>query len=128
MISRRALLQGSSAAGLAFAGLKLFDASRAEGQPMIAGYGPLVPDPQRLLDLPAGFTYRIVSRTGEPMSDGLLTPGAFDAMACFPVAGTRSLVRLVRNHEIWPVDKDGGAFGPNHALLSRVPRQKIFDF
>ncbi len=95
---------------------------------MIPGYGPLVPDPQRLLDLPAGFTYQIVSRTGEPMSDGLLTPGAFDAMACFPVAGSRSLVRLVRNHEIWPVDKDGGAFGPNHELLSRVPRQKIFDF
>ena len=31
----------------------------------VPGYGPLVPDPDGLFDLPSGFRYRIISRAGE---------------------------------------------------------------
>ena len=124
--TRRNLLGGLSAAAVGFAGLKLLGtADPAVARPDVEGYGPLIPDPAKLLDLPRGFTYRIVSRQGEPMSDGLLTPAAFDGMAAFPVRGSGSQIALVRNHEIWPADKQGGAF---HAGGPSVPRGKIFDF
>src|SRR5688500_13760086 len=110
LATRRTILAGASAAVVGFAGLKLLGSgSAAEARPDIEGYGPLVPDPARLLDLPRGFSYRVTSRTGEPMSDGLLTPGAFDGMAAFRVRGNRHQLALVRNHEIWPNDVAGGA-------------------
>ena len=126
-LTRRSMLLGMSATTAAFAGLQLLNASRASGQPVSSGYGPLAADPARLLDLPQGFSYRIISREGDPMSDGLLTPAAFDGMACFPVRGARNRVALVRNHEIWPNQNDGGAFGPGHELLPRIARSKLFD-
>ena len=128
LATRRTILAGASAAVVGFAGLKLLGSgSAAEPRPDIEGYGPLIPDPAGLLDLPRGFSYRVISRTGEPMSDGLLTPGSFDGMAAFPVRGNRHQVALVRNHEIWPNDVAGGAFGAGHALLGRIPRTKLFD-
>ena len=126
--TRRTVVTGLSATALGFAGLKLLNGSCAQAQVTVTGYGPLVPDPARLIDLPQGFTYRIVSREGEPMSDGLLTPAAFDGMACFPVRGARGRVALVRNHEVWPEWNQGGAFGADHALARAIPRNKIFDF
>jgi len=123
-VTRRSLLTGLSATAAGFAGLKLLSEAPAWAQPVATGYGPLVADPARLLDLPAGFSYRIVSREGEPMSDGLRTPAAFDGMACFPVRGARDRVALVRNHEMWPDLTEGGAFGAGSA----VPRGKVFDF
>ena len=126
--TRRTVIAGLSATALGFAGLKLLSGSSATAQVMVSGYGPLVPDPAGLLDLPSGFTYRVVSREGQPMSDGLLTPAAFDGMACFPVRGSRDRVALVRNHEMWPNLTQGGAFGADYALAKAVPRNKIFDF
>ena len=126
--TRRTVIAGLSATALGFGGLKLLSGSSASAQVVIAGYGPLVPDPARLLDLPRGFTYRIVSREGQPMSDGLLTPAAFDAMACFPIRGRRDRVALVRNHEMWPNLTEGGAFGADYSLAKAIPRNKIFDF
>ena len=66
------------------------------------GYGPLQPDPNGLLDLPAGFRYRVFSREGEMMSDGQRVPGAHDGMAAF--AGDAGQVVLTRNHELSPGD------------------------
>ena len=125
--TRREYMVGLSATAAGFAGLKMLTASAASAQTMVSGYGPLVPDPARLLDLPSGFSYQIVSREGAPMSDGLVTPAAFDAMACFPVRGSRQRVALVRNHEMWPNLTEGGAFGPGHALARNIPRSKFFD-
>lgn len=124
--TRRELLAGMSAAAAGFAGLKALSESPASAQPVVAGYGPLVRDPAGLLDLPRGFSYTIVSRTGQRMSDGLLTPGAFDGMAAFPAGPGR--VAMVRNHEIWPNRTSGGAFGRANRLPASVPRSKIFDF
>ena len=63
------------------------------------GYGSLVPDPNRILDLPEGFSYRIISETGKPLTgaDGVL-PNAFDGSGLFELDGTRY---LVRNSEQW---------------------------
>lgn len=71
----------------------------AEGHGIGAGgaYGLLVPDPEGLLDLPAGFSYRTVSRAGRPLANGAPLPGRFDGMGAFSAAGGG--VRLVRNHE-----------------------------
>lgn len=90
---------------------------------LIEKYGPLVEDPAGIFDLPAGFTYRIISRPGEVMSDGLLTPGRPDGMAAFP--GSRGRVILVRNHELMP--GNAGPFGSDGALAAGIPEDKIYD-
>jgi uncharacterized protein len=68
-----------------------------------AGYGPLVPDPGGLLDLPAGFQYRVISREGSALSSGGTVPGDHDGMAAFR-GPRRNTALLVRNHELLPED------------------------
>lgn len=63
-----------------------------------AGYGPLRSDPAGLLDLPEGFSYRVISEAGQPMADGFRVPDRFDGMGAFAAPGGR--VALVRNHEL----------------------------
>lgn len=64
------------------------------------GYGPLIPDPRGLLDLPRGFQYRAFSQTGERMSDGFPVPDKHDGMAAF--TGPNNTTILLRNHELSP--------------------------
>lgn len=65
-------------------------------EPGAGGYGELQPAGPELL-LPDGFRYTVLSRNGQPMTDGTPTPGAFDGMAAFGMPdGT---IRLLRNHE-----------------------------
>lgn len=71
---------------------------------------PLIADPNGLLDLPEGFTYTAISRTGETMSDGLKVPAAHDGMACFPMEGDADRCILVRNHELDPDEAHLGAY------------------
>lgn len=89
------------------------------------GYGPLLPDPQKILDLPQGFSYQVISRTGETMSDGLLVPGMHDGMATFRGPNGRTLI--VRNHEITPDRTEIGAFGPRNERLWRVDPRWLYD-
>jgi hypothetical protein len=126
--TRRGLLIGASAAVAGFAGLRALGLRRASAMPTVSRYGDLIPDPNGLLDLPAGFSYDIVSREGAPMADGFLTPGAFDGMAAFRVRGQKDQVALVRNHEIWPDLYERSAYGPDLALAARLPKDKVFDF
>lgn len=70
------------------------------------GYGPLVPDPKGVLDLPRGFHYNVFSRAGDALSGGGLVPSSHDGMAAFDAPwGTW----LVRNHELEAedVEEDG---------------------
>lgn len=60
-------------------------------------YGPLLPDPAGILDLPAGFRYARLQRAGERMSDGHRVPGRPDGMCCH-ARGDRWV--LLRNHEL----------------------------
>jgi secreted PhoX family phosphatase len=92
-IARRTVLK--AAAGAAVVASPLAFLFRREAR---ADGGPLVSDPARILDLPAGFHYTILQRTFEPMSDGFKVPGRPDGMACFP-ASNGELV-LMRNHEL----------------------------
>ncbi|MGO4419414.1 alkaline phosphatase PhoX [Streptomyces sp. MCAF7] len=101
---------------MAFAGniSELFagTAAAAEPGPEAAagsgGYGPLVPDPDGLLDLPEGFRYRVLSREGDELRSGEgKVPSNHDGMAAFPGraggrADARARTHLVRNHENRP--------------------------
>ncbi|MFD3535618.1 alkaline phosphatase PhoX [Streptomyces sp. NPDC058664] len=99
--TRRQILSrtGAAAVGIAFTGAlsELFAGSAAAAGSR-DGYGPLVPDPDGLLDLPAGFRYTVLSRQGDPLRSGEgLVPSNPDGMAAF--AGRRGRTHLVRNHE-----------------------------
>ena len=72
------------------------------------GYGALVPDTEGLLDLPEGFSYRVLSSLGDAMSDGATVPDKADGMGCFDLGDGR--LALVRNHELVSTDDGGGAF------------------
>jgi secreted PhoX family phosphatase len=103
-ISRRQFLTlaGVGVAGASLASpLQNFLTRSANGQAVrTTGYGPLAKDPQGILELPAGFQYRIFSRTGDQMSDGTQVPSHHDGMAAF--AGPKNTTILVRNHELSP--------------------------
>lgn len=124
-VSRRRFL-GAAATSLAFAAFAARAQSRAAETYLneVDGYGPLAPDPKGVLDLPKGFSYRIIARTGETMSDGLLIPGKFDGMGCF--AAGENKVLLVRNHELSP--GDDSAFGPGGRLVDKIDRARVWDF
>ncbi|MCF3169505.1 MULTISPECIES: alkaline phosphatase PhoX [Streptomyces] len=97
--TRRQVLAGSgAAAAIAFTGAfsELFaGTAAARGHD---GYGPLVPDPDGLLDLPKGFRYRVLSREGDPLRSGEgRVPSNHDGMTA--LQGRHGRVHLVRNHE-----------------------------
>jgi secreted PhoX family phosphatase len=105
-VTRRRFVQASAAVGggLALSNpLSALAAQSTEGRrPRDPGYGELAPTPEadtgvEFLALPKGFTYRLISRSGDPMTDGKPTPGVFDGMAAYPGPGDRTV--LIRNHE-----------------------------
>jgi secreted PhoX family phosphatase len=101
-----ALVAGSSFAQVITAATPSAARGRGPRRPF-TGYGDLVADPNGLLDLPKGFSYRVFSREGDPLSTSGLVPASHDGMAAFSAGfwGTW----LVRNHEIdgSDVEEDG---------------------
>ena len=75
--------------------------------------GALIPDPNGILDLPAGFRYTLIDQRDDDMSDGYKTPGLHDGMGCF--AGPRGEYILMRNHEVAALD----------ALMDRSSRVSV---
>ncbi|MEI5521115.1 PhoX family protein [Streptomyces brasiliscabiei] len=103
-VTRRQALarSGAGIAGIAFTGTlsELFAGTSSAQSPLghSGGYGPLLPDPNGLLDLPKGFRYRVLSREGDPLRSGEgPVPSNHDGMSAFP--GRHGRVHLVRNHE-----------------------------
>ncbi|MDP1631578.1 MAG: DUF839 domain-containing protein [Caulobacter sp.] len=123
-LSRRGLL-GATAVSLAFAGLARAQTGAETYRNEIAGYGPLVADPNGILDLPAGFSYRVVSYAGQEMNDGYLAPYKADGMACFPLKGSR--VILMRNHEIKHTKVNEGPLGMARAIKKRPRPDRVYD-
>lgn len=124
---RRFLIDSAGTVAAAFMGLRVASAA-ATPTVATADFGALIPDPNGVLDLPAGFVYRVISRVGDAMSDGLLVPGAPDGMAAF--AGADGRVRLVRNHELDASlsAKRGTAFGDHNQWLGAVlPKSALYD-
>ncbi len=88
--------------------------------PKPAGYGALQADAAGLLDLPTGFSYRILSTSGDTMSDGLRVPENFDGMGCIALPGGK--LALIRNHELSPGSDGGGALvSPYDTTAAGVP-------
>ena len=107
------------ATGTAFAALAASGCARGglSTAAATASYGPLLPDPNGLIDLPAGFSYRILSSLGDRMTDGGTVPDHADGMGCFDI-GSGKLV-LVRNHELMPNQDGGGASGAAYDTVAR---------
>lgn len=85
----------------------------------------IVSDPKQYLDLPKGFTYRIISQKGDNMSDGFLVPGRPDGMGTFQGKDGRTII--IRNHENSPAPADNSPFGLENKLLSKVDLQNLYD-
>jgi secreted PhoX family phosphatase len=90
-----------------------------------ADFGPLKPDPNGALDLPAGFSYTVVAKRGQEMDDGLLVPGLQDGMAAF--AGEDGQIILVCNHETHPYEVAESAFGRRAERFDLVNKDKAYD-
>lgn len=141
-ISRRHFLTRSSAVAMGFAGLSsslargstaslLESLTQRAGLDPALGFGPLIEDPRKVVDLPAGFSYSIFSRTGEVMDDGLSVPGKHDAMGAFPYIrpdGSADPDRtvLIRNHEIEDAHTTTGPFA-RPGTLESFDKAKLYD-
>ncbi|RKQ69638.1 hypothetical protein DES40_2442 [Litorimonas taeanensis] len=109
MSNRRQFLAatGSAFAALMASGCVSLRGSAPSGQRLnMAGYGPLKTDPKGLLDLPEGFSYRLISSLGDAMDDGGTVPDKADGMGCIDI-GNNEIV-LIRNHELVASDDSGG--------------------
>jgi len=98
-VDRREFILGAST--VAFAGLtSSLLGCTAMPITLVNKYGALKQDPNELLDLPAGFTYQVISSFGSPMTDGFHVPNNADGMGCLPLSDDH--VVLIRNHELHP--------------------------
>lgn len=119
-LNRRLFTAGAAATALG--GFAAYRSRAADGNDMVhPGYGPLKPDPEGLLDLPDGFSYKIISRFKDTMSDGYQVPDRADGMGCFALAEGK--LALVRNHELKTSHFDDGPFAKTAA-----PPNGIYDF
>jgi len=124
MNTRRHFFQTGSAFAAGFSGLHLLARTTKAGPP--DGYGELRADPKKILDLPKGFSCRIISKAGTRMADGLQVPGMADGMAAFP--GDNGLTVLVRNHELNPaITGSAGPFGEGNRKLTDTIRAQMYD-
>lgn len=130
-LSRRHFLKNASAAALALSAFRnlpahaqVYEIDTING---IDKFGKLIADPDGLLDLPAGFNYKIISRSGDRMSDGLITPFDPDGMAAFPVKGKPNHSLLIRNHEQHSAFIKSDAFNHDEELANKLAGTKAYD-
>jgi secreted PhoX family phosphatase len=118
MLSRRRFLKSIAATAMT--------PSLARGRSVAdSSLGGLQPDPDRILDLPDGFDYHVVSRAGDLMSDGLRVPGAHDGMAAFARDDGRLL--LVCNHEMNTRWFEDSPFRDGYVGLSEETKSLLYD-
>lgn len=128
--SRRDFIKNTSLVSLGFIGLNNYAAQAAihilDQSGVDIGFGPLVYKQGDVLSLPKGFTAKIISHKGDLMDDGLLTPGMYDGMGAFHHTQGRTI--LIRNHENIPGADLQGPFGKGNPLISKISKDKIYDF
>jgi hypothetical protein len=124
--SRRHFLSSAASVGLGFAALhRLTGCEKVELETDLERYNRRVKDPTQIFAVPPGFTVLPISRAGEPMSDGLITPGSHDGMCAFPGPGGKTV--LVCNHELDAEDYTRGPFGARNELLAKVDVERLYD-
>ncbi len=121
--SRRDIAKVLGGAGIAALGFRAASAASPTTPFVASGYGPLQSDPARLIDLPKGFSYRVISRLGNIMDDGLPVPNKADGMGAF--AAGPGKVALVRNHELKV--KDESPSGHFEFLGRADPALPVYD-
>lgn len=112
-LSRRQFGFGLGSIALAGLAARAIAQAPAAGANEVFGYGPLVCDPNNLIDLPKGFDYRVISRLGNIMDDGYLVPNSADGMGAIDLG--KGKIALIRNHELGIKDQDFGPFTGNVA-------------
>ncbi|MDZ4261330.1 MAG: DUF839 domain-containing protein [Pseudomonadota bacterium] len=130
-LTRRHFLKNASAAAIALGGLRSLQLqAQVYAQDPIHGIdkvGQLLADPAGILNLPRDFSYKIIARTGDLMSDGLITPSAMDGMAAFPMPGDASKCILVRNHELDSMGEEVDPFGGDIDKARKHVGNKSYD-
>jgi len=129
-MERRFFLKTATAFSLGFMGLGKLTAGGAvlssKSGIITEPYGILLADPEGVMDLPAGFSYKIISRAGDVMDDGLFVPHRPDGMATFPGQNGRTI--LIRNHEVnSDADPSESAFGKNLEKLDQFDQNLMYD-
>lgn len=118
MKTRRTFIKQTMAVSAGFAGLSFY----------LSGYK--FPEERALvevnkwLELPKGFTAKIISKWGDTMDDGLLVPARADGMAAFEVGGKTV---IIRNHENSQLPSAFGAFGQDMSLVKKLRPDQFFD-
>ncbi len=122
--SRRDFIRKSGIVSLGFLGLNQFLSGCNTG--FSHGFGPISHREGDILSLPRGFSAKVISRKGDRMDDGLLSPGNHDGMGMFKWKNDRLM--LIRNHEITPGSYETGPFGEGNALIGKINKDRIYDF
>ncbi len=122
--NRRKFIKQSVAVSAGFVGFSqyLMHCSSPERKPLSADLSSNASD---WLELPEGFTAKIISKWGDTMSDGFKVPGAHDGMAAFDVEGK---VVLVRNHEVSPGADRHSPYGGDKELFAKMNKEDFFDY
>ncbi len=131
MLTRRHFLKNASATAIALGGLRSLQLqAQVYAQDPVNGIdkvGQLLADPAGILNLPRDFSYKVIARTGDLMSDGLRMPSAPDGMAAFPLPDDASKCILIRNHELASVGEETSAFA-GQAKLAKQTKGTAYDF
>ncbi|MCM4157936.1 alkaline phosphatase PhoX [Gramella sp. AN32] len=89
-------------------------------------FDSIPPDPNNYLGLPPGFSYKIISKSGDIMDDGFFVPGRADGMGTFQGDVINKVV-IVRNHENSPRPHKNSPFGPYNELLDSIDENMLYD-
>ncbi|MDF9798083.1 secreted PhoX family phosphatase [Catalinimonas alkaloidigena] len=125
--NRRSFIKSAGLVSLGFLGLTQYVNGKSFLTPAAnnAGYGALLADPQGILNLPKGFSYKVIFRQGDKMTDGFFGPDYPDGMATFK--GKNDRVILIRNHETNP-GHENGPYGKNLELLGKLKPEQVYDY
>ncbi len=122
MINRRQFIKQSAITSIGF--MALSRCTLGTGQKKAKAI-KIISDPKGYLDLPEGFSYKIISKAGQKMSDGFLVPGRPDGMGTFLNETGKTVI--IRNHENSPSPLENSPFGLQNELLPKIETSVLYD-
>ena len=123
-MKRRTFLANTGIASVGFLALSRCSIKGKE-QPENILSMELVEDQNGYMDLPAGFKYKVISKSGDHMSDGFLVPGRPDGMGAFSNNVHDCIV--IRNHENSPTPLTNSPFGLTNELYQEIDQTLMYD-